>query len=737
MKNYKNKVMKIRFAWCHQGLFMWMILSYIGIQTGAGAQNTPLPTWYNENGKIISGAMSGGFLAPQFSMFDLNGDGQKELISYDRFSGMIGVWQHLEGIQYVWAADEIDIVWPRIKNWMLIRDFNHDGIPDIFTQGLHGIAVYEGYRVGEGIRFRPLNGDSFIDDSLAYTTRAHRKTNIFHGPDDIPVIADVDGDGDLDIMTFDPQGTFLHYYENQSEKSGKEFDFVHKHQCWGTFVESLLNNEIVLSDDPTVCPPAFSKRHSGGASAIIDLNDDGIPDLLVGDRDFPYVKGLFNAGTADSGFVTRVDTFPFYGEKALLHHFPAPYVLDVDQDGYLDVVAAHNDYPKNDLEGVLVFRNTGSPGDFEITSKHWLEDELIDLGQYSAPLFVHISGQESPDLLVAYNKTIDDRGPFNYLAYFQWKDDGYQLIDPDFLPEVRERLTGGYQPGLAAGDIDGDGDVDILITLSDGSCHLLENGSDDPFTFELKRVHHHWQGLILPSGASPELYDIDGDGALDLIAGNDQGTIHLFRNNGTPQNPQFVHHLTYPGNVRRLGDIRTNEAGEIIGRSSPRIMKWDDELILVTGSRSGRIYFYRVDMERPEDPWEELDFDVENFSGRYNRLALKQTSTEEFYYLSGNIAGGLSDGIGTRIKTGTGQEIEDHSLQVFPNPVLAGRSISITHGDAPSRGYLMISQSHGREMVNREVNLPARIETTGWKPGIYFIKFVSNQGSVTRPLVVH
>src|SRR5690625_6802452 len=86
-------------------------------------------------------------------------------------------------------------------------------------------------------------------------------------------------------MTFDPQGTFLHYYENQSEKSGNDFDFVHKHQCWGTFVESLLNNEIVLSDDPTICPPAFSKRHSGGASAMIDLNGDGIPDLLVGDRD--------------------------------------------------------------------------------------------------------------------------------------------------------------------------------------------------------------------------------------------------------------------------------------------------------------------------------------------------------------------------------------------------------------------------------------------------------------------
>src|SRR5690625_6562077 len=113
--------------------------------------------------------------------------------------------------------------------------------------------------------------------------------------------------------------------------------------------------------------------------------------------------------------------------------------------------------------------------------------------KYPPPLFVHISGQEVPDLLVAYNKSIDDRCPLNYLAYFQWVNDGYQLVNEDFLPEVRERLKGGFQPGLTAGDIDGDGDADILITLSDGSCYFLAIGSDDLLLFNLISFIKSWK----------------------------------------------------------------------------------------------------------------------------------------------------------------------------------------------------------------------------------------------------
>src|SRR5690625_974213 len=142
-------------------------------------------------------------------------------------------------------------------------------------------------------------------------------------------------------------------------------------------------------------------------------------------------------------------------------------------------------------------------------------------------------------------------------------------------------------------------------------------------------------------------------------------------------------------------------------------------------------------MDRPEGPWEELDFDVDSYSGRYYRLAVRKTGREAFYYLSGNIAGGLTEGVGARVKTGVEHTVEEQELPTYLNPVLAGRISIMSHASGMSRAHLTISQSHGKQMVSREVKLPAKLETTGWIPGVYFIKVVSNMGSVTRPLVVH
>src|SRR5690606_24699812 len=95
--------------------------------------------WLNEAGAPLHSAMAGGFLAPQFSSFNLNQDGIAEIISFDRYSGIIQVWETLDhGSTYQLSADQ-QIDWPIARSWMMVRDFDRDGIPDVFTQGLHGI----------------------------------------------------------------------------------------------------------------------------------------------------------------------------------------------------------------------------------------------------------------------------------------------------------------------------------------------------------------------------------------------------------------------------------------------------------------------------------------------------------------------------------------------------------------------------------------------------------------------
>lgn len=89
---------------------------------------------------------------------------------------------------------------------------------------------------------------------------------------------------------------------------------------------------------------------------------------------------------------------------------------------------------------------------------------------------------------------------------------------------------------LAAGDVDNDGDIDLIAGISGAPNRLfLNNGGVNPF--------HGAVGMDVSSDADATaaivLYDIDKDGDLDLIAGNGaQQPTRLYLNNGTA-NPFF------------------------------------------------------------------------------------------------------------------------------------------------------------------------------------------------------
>src|SRR5690606_1090327 len=152
----------IRYFLVLQIVLIWWIYEL-------SAQRTSL--WQDEMGNPYPSALSGGFQAPQFSPFDLDGDKVPEIISFDRYSGIPQVWKKKEEIGVYILTNDIDLEWPVLHSWMLVRDFNGDGLPDIFTQGNHGIAVYRGKKEGRKIVFEPMRGVSFLDDSLIFHNR--------------------------------------------------------------------------------------------------------------------------------------------------------------------------------------------------------------------------------------------------------------------------------------------------------------------------------------------------------------------------------------------------------------------------------------------------------------------------------------------------------------------------------------------------------------------------------------
>ncbi|GAA5220507.1 FG-GAP repeat domain-containing protein [Membranihabitans marinus] len=628
-----------------------------------------------------SDGSSGGWMAPQFSSFDIDRNGQKEIIAFDRYSQLFSVWQYSPSKNEYFLVRDNSILWPRLQHWALIRDYNSDGIPDIFTQGNFGISIWEGKLVNGVITFSQLRGSDFIDDSLKFQSPDGSFTNIYHSNSDIPVIQDVDGDGDLDIMSFESTGSFVYFYQCNTNVNGQPLLYRLKHNCWGNFVESGLSNGVKLSNSRFFCPLPFTLRHVGSSLCMTDINHDSLPDLLVGDRSFPNLMALTNAYTADSGFIDQQrNAFPYYSNPAYIYNFPAAYAIDYDQDGWDDVIVANNDEGQYDFNSLYLYHNEQKKDESFtfVTSNAWSQSSF-DLGRNTAPYYIDVNGDDIQDVIIGYNIAVGQAIPENRLALWYGRESNtgkltYQMVDDDYL-SLGSKVSTGIRPILTSGDIDGDGDLDLVIGMSNGDIHLLTNNSSQSKIFEEGEFIKDWMSLDIGLGAAPELFDIDGDGLLDLLVGQDRGMVHFFKNIGSQVQANFNPDPSLEPNIEEFLDISTVGSFYILGRSIPRILDVNGKLILAVTGYEGDIQTFESTSENGLE-WTE-NSDMSNlFTGVNGNLTAGRIHNNQIPLLLGNIGGGLlfaqSD-----IVSSSKIPIQYKDLVLSPNPIVKGQEIHL------------------------------------------------------------
>ena len=302
-----------------------------------------------QNGQMLPNAFAGGLNAPQFSTCKLDNDGIEDLVVFDRTANKLYTFlaRKNDAGNYFWQYfPQYETAFPKISNWILLRDYNRDGKKDIFTYTPSGIKVYQNIST-TNLSFK------LIADPI-FSTGYSGKLNLYLSSADIPAITDVDNDGDDDIVAFDPSGNFAAFHKNfsiENYKNANVLEFKRVGDCWGGFFKEhyddmVFNQPCGENPQPLENPfPEVSSAkvlHSGNSLLLLDVNGDGLKDVLYGHVTQNRVASLINVGTAsqakfNSGNFNYPNSYPVNFPV-----FPAIYYEDLDFDGVKDLVASPN-----------------------------------------------------------------------------------------------------------------------------------------------------------------------------------------------------------------------------------------------------------------------------------------------------------------------------------------------------------------------------------------------------------
>ncbi len=548
----------------YSALFFVFSLSFLAAQNRYSFyQEINTKVWVGPDS--ILNPWAGGLNYPIVNNFDFNFDGKQDLLVYDRngnrllpmvqeFANSDTIYRyHPEYIQY--------FPLPRGEGaFLLLRDFNCDGEPDIFFSNGLFIKVWENTSANGQISFTPANGG--LELNTNYMSSGVSKLYISRA--DLPDINDVDGDGDLDILTFGNGGVRLEFHENTSNCG---LNFVQTDNCWGRFIEDGFYRTVDLNACSGGNKRANSEQvlHAGSGLLSWDVDNDADSDLLLSNVSYSNLSLLINGGDPDSSIMVAQDTMYPPQDPVELFIFPVPFRAESSFDQQDDLIlssfsSATSGSPdmSSNHRGIHRYENIGtnSQPNFIFKEDNFLQGDMIDFGAAALPRLADLNGDSLVDLVLAIGNRFMSPGiSSSQLYYFEntgtATDPEFTLADTNFADLLQYSIGSEICP--AFGDLDGDNDLDMILGTISGYFHYFENtgsATNPTYTLNTPIITNTDVG----ADAAPYLFDLDEDGDLDLFVGNEKGRIYWFENSSATS-PNFTQKSNFFGaaDVSRLG----------------------------------------------------------------------------------------------------------------------------------------------------------------------------------------
>lgn len=240
--------------------------------------------------------------------------------------------------------------------------------------------------------------------------------------------------------------------------------------------------------------------------AFIDLDNDGLLDLLVGE----YLGNLTHYEQEEMNATNFTLISEVFHEREI-GKFTAPSFIDLDSDGLLDLIVGTQ-------SGYLVHyeQDAVHSTNFTLISEKFNE---IDVDGGAAPVFIDLDNNGLLDMLVGQNN-----GTINH--YQQ------DAVNTTSLTLISDSFCGIDIGGLSAPtftDLDGDGLLDMIVGESLGSLYHYEQDAVGSLAFSL--ISEKFNGIQLNGHATPVFIDMDSNGVLDMIVGDGDGFLHHFEQN--------------------------------------------------------------------------------------------------------------------------------------------------------------------------------------------------------------
>ncbi len=355
---------------------------------------------------------------------------------------------------------------------------------------------------------------------------------------------DLDGDGDIDIVSASNSENSLAWYENHGNL------FFQQHVISQTPTFEALTVDVDGDGDTDVLAVGvsfawyenngdeqFTYRVIAGASSYSSIHAADVD----GDGDLDVVTGSLNRtawyeNDGNQGFTSHTITTDTLGLVSV-------FTADVDSDGDADILSSSSSHVGDKIQW---YEYTGS-NSFII---HPITSD--DSRRVSA---ADVDGDGDTDILSASPN--DDR--INW-----YENDGSQNFTPRTITAA---ANGAFS--VHAADVDGDGDTDVLSASQlDDKVAWYENDGDENFTTHV---------ITTAADGAYSVYaaDVDGDSDVDVFSASiNDHKVAWYENDGS-QN--FNTHVLTPGGAASVGlyaaDVDSDGDNDVLTASGNRI-RW-------------------------------------------------------------------------------------------------------------------------------------------------------------------